>query len=437
MKKKLNRRKFFKSALVAGAAPVILPRSTWAGANDRIQAACVGLNGRGMDHLRSLQELPGVTVRALCDVDERVLARALQACTQTEKPPATYTDYRRLLENPDIDAVFLATPNHWHALGTVWACQAGKDVYVEKPASHDIWEGGKMVEAAHKYDRLVQTGFQLRSSAAAKQAVDFLQAGKLGEVYMARGLCFKWRNTIGKTPDEPAPPGVHYDLWIGPAPKRPFSQNRFHYNWHWQWAYGNGDIGNQGVHQLDAARWGLGLDRLPEKVFAGGAHVMFDDDQETPNILNASLEFSGRPKKILQFEVRHWMTNHEAGIDEGERNTIGVIFYGSEGYLAMDSSGSWKTRLGAKREPGPSAAGGGDHYQNFLEAVRSRNPSLLNCNIEEGHKSAALAHLANISYRLGRSVDFDPESETFPGDSEAQAMLRRRYRSPFVVPAKV
>ena len=357
------------------------------------------------------------------------------------RKPKVYTDIRKVLEDPDIHAVSFATPNHWHALGTVWACQAGKDVYVEKPVSHNIWEGRKMVEAARKYDRIVQAGLQIRSSIAIQAAVEYLRSGQLGEVYMAKGLCYKWRDTIGHTPDEAVPAGVHYDLWIGPAPQRPFSRNRFHYNWHWQWAYGNGDIGNQGVHQLDIARWGLGLDSHPVKVTSMGGHVMFEDDQETPNLLHAMYEYdpakTGGKPKLLQFEVRHWITNHEGGIGDGPDNTVGVIFYGSEGYLVVDSYESWHTVLGRKREPGPSASVGGNHYQNFIDAVRSRDRSRLHCDIEEGHRSTVLGHLANVSYRVGQSLNFDPSTEQFLGNEEANALLTRDYRAPYVVPQSV
>ncbi len=434
----INRREFVKRSAAATAAPLVAGSSVW-GANDRIQAACVGLRGRGGEHIEALSRLPGVDIAAICDVDQTVLEKRRQEFVRRQRgEPKTYTDFRDILDRPDIDAVFFATPNHWHALGTIWACQAGKDVYVEKPASHNIWEGRKMVEAAHQHGRIVQTGHQSRSQVAARAAIDFLHSGQLGDVYMARGLCFKWRDTIGKTPRELVPDGVDYDLWLGPAPQRPFSRNRFHYNWHWHWDYGNGDIGNQGVHQLDVARWGLGIDDHPVKVSASGAHVMFDDDQETPNILSASFEYpstgSGR-KRILNFEVRHWITNSEGGL--GGENTIGVIFYGSEGYLSVDSGGNWKSFLGKKREPGPQAEAPGDHFKNFLDAVRKRDAQALNCNLEEGHKSAALAHLANISYRLDRSLHFDPATERFKADEEANSMLSRDYRPPFVVPADV
>ena len=293
---KIARRDFVKTtagatAAVSVAGNMIGPK-VWAGANDKIRAACIGIRGQGKGHIRGLQAVPGVEVVALCDIDESVLADRLKDFEDNGlKKPKTYTDMRKVFDDKDIDVVSFATPNHWHALGTIWACQAGKDVYVEKPASHNIWEGRKMVEAARKYNRIVQNGLQIRSSIAIQAAVDFLHSGQLGEVYMAKGLCYKWRKTIGKTPDEPVPQGVHYNLWLGPAPQRPFSRNRFHYNWHWHWDYGNGDIGNQGVHQLDVARWGLGLDTHPTKVTSMGGHMMFDDDQETPNTQHAMFEY--------------------------------------------------------------------------------------------------------------------------------------------------
>jgi predicted dehydrogenase len=440
---KIIRREFVKrsasAAVGATVAAHMIGPNVWAGANDKIRAACVGVRGQGRSHIRDLQSVPGVDVVALCDVDERVLAERLKDFEENGlEKPKTFTDIRKLLEDKDIDVVSFATPNHWHALGTIWACQAGKDVYVEKPASHNIWEGRKMVEAARKYNRIVQCGMQIRSSVAIQEAVEFMKSGKLGEVYMAKGLCYKWRRTIGKRPDEPAPKGVDYNLWLGPAPKRAFSRNRFHYNWHWHWDYGNGDIGNQGVHQLDVARWGLGLDQHPAKVSSMGGHVMFDDDQETPNVQHVMFEYpnmkaGGDKKKLLQFEVRHWMTPHEADIGKGGANTVGVIFYGSEGYLVVDSYSTWRSYIGKEREPGPSGAGGGLHTQNFIEAVRARDFKLLNCDIEQGHKSATLNHLANISYRLGRSLKFDGNKEKFIRDGDANDMLSRKYRRSFKI----
>jgi len=252
------------------------------GANDRVRVAVCGLHGRGKDHLDGFSRVPNVEIAALCDVDENVLRKRLG---EVGGKPQAYVDIRKLLEDKSIDAISIATPNHWHSLMSIWACQAGKDVYVEKPCSHNLWEGGHLVRAAEKYNRVVQHGTQIRSAPAIEEAIKGLREGVLGEVYMARGLCFKRRDTIGHASEEAVPAGVHYDLWTGPAPLKPFTRNRFHYNWHWSWDTGNGDLGNQGVHQIDVARWGLGV-KFPNRVSAVGGHFMFDDDQQTPNTLN-------------------------------------------------------------------------------------------------------------------------------------------------------
>ena len=410
--------------------------------NETVRVACVGLRGRGKTHLRAYMSLPNVDLVAICDVDEEVLNKAASDVEAKGKPkPTTYVDLRKLLEDKSIDAISIATPNHQHTLQTIWACQAGKDVYVEKPCAHDMFEARQIVAAARRYDRIVQQGSQSRSSVALQEAVQKMRDGAIGDVYMARGLCYKWRDTIGRTPVGEVPQGVDYDLWLGPAPKRAFTKNRFHYNWHWFWDYGNGDLGNQGIHEVDIARWGLGV-KYPTRVSAIGGHFMFDDDQETPNTLNCAFEFDANgKKKMMTFEVRHWMTNHEAGIHEFDQsirsNTIGNIFYGSNGYLAIDGYVKYDSWVGKNQEPGPSGRQGGDHFANFLAAVRSRRREGLTAEIEEGAISTTLVHLANISYRLGRSVQFDAESYTCPGDKEANDMFRRQYRAPFVVPQLV
>jgi predicted dehydrogenase len=275
-----------------------------------------------------------------------------------------------------------------------------------------------------------------------------MREGIIGEVYMARGLCFKWRDTIGRATEEPVPAGVHYDLWVGPAAMRPFTRNRYHYNWHWQWDYGNGDVGNQGIHQMHAARWALDV-KYPTKVSSLGGHFMFDDDQETPNTQVATFEFDeGGRKKMLVFEVRHWISNNEAGIgarpdaqagpSAGPPQTVGNIWYGSNGYLAT-GRGGFQTFLGKEQAPGPkSSQTRGNVYQNFTDAVRSRKREDLAAEIEEGAISTMLVHLANISYRLGRTLYFDAETYTCKGDVEANAMFtRQQYRAPFVVPKLV
>jgi len=417
---------------LAGGVPAFEVRAAGSsGPNGDIRVGCIGIHGKGQTHIAGLSAVPGVQVVALCDIDQSVLeSRAAALEKKTHRKIKQYGDYRKLVADRDIDAVSIATCNHTHTLIAIAALAAGKDVYVEKPCSHNIWEGRQLVAAAAKYNRLCQHGTQGRSSPAIREAMEKLAQGVIGEVYMARGLCFKWRNTIGHKADEPVPPGVNYDLWLGPAPLRPFNANRFHYNWHWNWDYGNGDLGNQGVHEMDMARWGLGVG-LPDKVHAGGGHFMFDDDQQTPNTLLTIFEYP-RQKKMLVFEVRHWMTNSE-GFTPNGANEVGVTFYGSAGYMQVKYF-EYKTFLGQKREPGPSGKAPSNEYERFVAALRSRRREDLGVDIAEGHLSAALCHLGNIAYRLGRTVKFDPQTETFPGDAEAAPLLTRRYRAPFVVP---
>jgi predicted dehydrogenase len=446
-RRRVTRRDFLKTAATTSAGARALAGLTFLprpqrilGASDRVRVAVVGLRGRGKDHIAAFSKVPNVEIAALCDVDEAVLN---ERRAQVGGNPRSVADVRRLLDDPSIDAISIATPNHWHALMAIWACQAGKDVYVEKPCSHNLLEGRQLVRAAEKYRRIVQHGTQLRSARAAIEAVDHLHKGTFGEIYLARGLCFKRRDTIGRAPVEPPPRGVDYDVWTGPAPLKPFTRNRFHYNWHWIWDTGNGDLGNQGVHQLDAARWGLGV-RLPTRVSAVGGHFMFDDDQETPNTLSCVFEFteSGGRKKMMEFDVRHWITNNEAGISSGMfrgRNAIGDIFYGANGYLAAgnEDAFSYESWLGPDQNAGPRGRSGSDHFSNFISCVRSRKAAELRAPIEEGHFSCALVHLANASYRLGRELRFDPETEQVVGDAEANEILSDRdrgYRAPFVIP---
>jgi len=434
----MHRRHF----LMTSAGALASARVARSSPNDTVRVACAGLRGRGKEHLDAYMGLPNVEVAALCDVDLSVLQEAVNYVeARVKRRPVAHSDLRRLLEDKSIDAVSIATPNHWHALQTVWSCQAGKDVYVEKPCTHNIYEARQIVAAARRYDRIVQHGSQSRSSEALQEAVERMRGGLVGDIYMARALCFRRRDSIGRAPVEPVPNGVDYDLWLGPAPKREFTRNRFHYNWHWFWDYGSGDLGNQGCHELDIARWGLGV-TYPARVSALGGHFMFDDDQETPNTLTATYEFDGPgKKKMMVVEIRHWISNHEAGISENRNgagkfypNTIGNVFYGSGGYLAIDGYSSYRSWLGENQEPGPARKGYGDHFANFIDAVRSRKRAGLNAEIEEGAISTTLVHLANISYRLGRTLQFDAQSYCCTGDEEATAMFSRPYRAPFVVP---
>ena len=428
------------AALTLGLAPASYARV--GGANDRVRFAVVGVRGMGFGHVKAYSKLEHADVVAICDVDERILAqRTAELERMGQRKPDTHVDLRKLYEDKSIDAVSVATPNHWHALAGYWAVLAGKHATLEKPCTHNVFEGQQLIKAAGKYGKLLQQHAERRSFVGMKSAMEFLHNGGLGEVYMAKGLCYKWRDTIGRKKPCAVPKGVHYDLWLGPAPKREFTDNRLHYNWHWHWDYGNGDLGNQGVHQMDLARWGLGVE-LPTRVSSLGGHFLFDDDQETPNTQMAVFEFpnaraSGDKKKILQFEVRHWITNHEGEFGEGASNNIGNIFYGSEGYMVLRPNGSWETFMGRKREPGPTGSGGGDMWKNFVDAIRADDRSMLEGDITEGHRSCALIHLANISYRLGRTLDFDPATQKCLGDEEANDLLTRNYRSPYVIPEEV
>ena len=435
----MERRHFLMTSAAALAG-----RTALASPNDTVRVACVGVHGQGRSHIRAYSAMPNVEIAAICDVDESVLNQRLGEIEKAgKKRPAGFTDLRRLLEDKSIDAISIATPNHNHALQAIWGIQAGKDVYVEKPCAYNMFEARQLLSASQKYGRMVQHGTNGRSTLMMQEAVKRLRDGVIGDVYMSRGLCYKWRDTIGHAAEEPVPAGVHYDEWIGPAVKRPFTRNRFHYNFHWQWEYGNGDLGNQGVHQIDAARWLLGV-KYPTKISAMGGHYMFDDDQDTPNTMTASFEFDeGGKKKLLVFEVRHWITNGEAGIVSrgapgSNPDVVGNVLYGSKGYLS--TADGYKIWLGKEQQPGPApeAGRGGDNWANFIQAVRSRKHSDLNAPMEEGVPSVMLIHLANISYRLGRTLNFDAATMTCKGDPEANRMFTRAaYRAPYVVPEKV
>ena len=379
----------------------------------------------------------------------------------TDKGAAMLTewDLRRVFDDKEIHAVSIATPNHWHALATVWACQAGKHVYVEKPASHNIWEGRKMVEAARKANVRVQCGMNNRSSANVREAINFLHDGGIGELFMARALCFKARDSYGMAKNSLPPPTFHYDLWLGPAPWRPYNEKRSHYTWHWYWDTGNGDTGNTGPHQLDIARWGLSKHVHPVSVYStGGIYGLNKDEtprrkepkvlwfmamlkptddkttQETPNTQTCSYMYADGT--LLEFETRGRYTNHE-GFDGGE---VGNIFMARKAGCRLAAIHG--KHSGKKRTPFAGSKEGEDtrvapHYANFIEAVRAGNDDLLNCDINEGFYSTALPHLANISYRVGRSLRFLGDYEKFADDPEADALLTRVYRKPYVVPEEI
>jgi predicted dehydrogenase len=439
-------KKAAKGAVVAAVAPTalkaevptIMPASA-KGANDRIRVAVLGINGRGKSHIQEIMGLSdkaNVEVVTLCDPDMVILKeRANDFEKKYGKKVAIEQDFRKVYDDSTIDAVTLATPNHWHALQTIWACQAGKDVYVEKPGTHEIGEGRKMIEAAYKYNRIVQHGVQLRSSVAIREAVKHLEDGLIGRVYMSRGLVYRWRPSIGDKGISQVPEGLDYNLWCGPAPMRPFTRNLVHYNWHWHWNYGNGDVGNQGIHETDLCMWGLGVNSLPERITSMGGKFLWDDCKEVPEIQTSVYHYP-KEKKIIQFEVRNWCTNQEDGAD------VGNIFYGDKGYLVVKGYGTYETYLGQKREKGPSRSERGEltlHFQNWFDAIRARDMSIQHGPVQTAHLASSLAHLGNISYRLGLQLEFDPVAERFIGDGEAEAnsMINRDYRAPFVLPEVV
>jgi len=445
-KQNVSRRDFSKTVAGAAAATAVIGTtipSTVLGANEKLRIAVAGVNGRGKSHIREWCKMPNVEVAWIIDPDTKLFPKTIQMVEELQgKKPKTATDLREALEDKNLDAVSTASPDHWHALQAVWACQAGKHVYAEKPLSHTIWEGRKMVEAARKYNRVVQCGMQNRSIFGVRKAMEFLQSGELGEIYMAKELCYKKRNTIGHEPNGPVPEGLDWDMWLGPATWRSFNPQLVHYKWHWFWDFGCTDLGNQGPHQMDIARWGLGKNGYPDKIKCVGGKFAFKDDQETPNTQLATMEFDDG--KILQFEVRGLYTNADDGI------RIGNLFYGTKGWMHLNGD-KWQTYMGFNNEPGAkydgkgevadpnnlAGAGGSAHFMNFIDAVRAEDYTQLNGDVLEGHKSTAYCHLANISYRVGRELEFNGRNEQFIGDDEANSYLSKDYRHPYFVPENV
>jgi predicted dehydrogenase len=491
-KQKMNRRQFLKNSTLTAASLSLLPGLTSIGraqtanvnarvigANDDIRVAVIGFNGRGKNHLEGMLGLKGVRVVALCDVDSKVLDREVKKFQDDNKPVTGYQDIRRLLENKDIDAITIATPNHWHSLAAIWGIQAGKDVYVEKPVSHNVWEGRQLVTAARKYGRIVQTGTQCRSSPGLAEAVAWVQAGNLGKIKLARGLCYKRRESIGKTTGpQPPPATVNYDLWVGPAPMEPLRRSKLHYDWHWVWPTGNGDLGNQGIHQMDVARWFLGETELSPRIVSAGGRLGYEDDGTTPNTLVA---FHDYPTAPLIFEVRGLPSKpDDSKMDNYRGASVGVVVDCEHGYLVIPSYEKVNV-FDQDHKLVKSFGGKGDHYENFIGAMRSRKTSDLHADILQGHISSSLCHTANISYRLGTTakpdvlkeairdnkelaesvgrmqehlgvngvnltdtpatlgamLKMDPKTERFTDNKDANAMLATSYRAPFVVPEQV
>ncbi len=445
MKPNLSRRGFLHGS--AGLA-MAAQRSP----NETIHVVVAGFHSRGMDHIRAYARMPNVRV-ALCDVDERLFAPAAAEVEKTAGyRPLFEADLRRFLERKDIDAVSIATPDYWHALQTVWACQAGKDVYVEKPVSFTLAEGRKMVEAARKYQRIVQAGTNLRSEPGVRAAMKMLGEGKMGRVWRASTDFSKPRASIGRSRETSIPQGVNWDLYLGPSPYRAFTTNRFHYGWHYFWDTAPTEVGNIGVHSLDVCRWGMGKSTHPVKIHCTGGYFLWDSEQETPNLQLGTIEYADG--SLIDWEVNNLYA---------PTPSRGTVFYTSEGYVV--NRGGWRAFRGsitprnrphpagvdptnmnasfpdAAYTPGPAIEAAAEprvsHFENFIAAVRSRRVEDLNCDIAEGHLSTSLAQLSTISYKLGRKLVFDPKTETFPGDAEANKLLTRQYRAPYVLPEKV
>lgn len=420
-----NRRYF----LAAGAA-VITNRVT-AAPSDTIRIGMIGMGGRGSAIMTSeLKRVPNIKITHLCDVDqarlEKAEASAAKAGYGTVRGSA---DLRRVLDDKEVDAVVIATPDHWHAPATILACSAGKDVYVEKPVSHNLREGRLMIEAARKYNRVVQAGMQSRSRPSTIRAIEIAHSNQLGRVLMAKAWNSQQRADIGTKPNSPAPAGLDYDTWVGPAEMVPFNENRLHYKWHWNWNFGTGDMGNDGAHQIDQARWALGVD-LPKRVSGSGARYYFKDDQQTPDTMNMTFDYGD---KGLVWEMRIWHDYGLEGIDNG------VAVYGTEGFLHI---GRWNRKWGYRifdkggKMVDEQQDGKEDfHMQNFVDCVISRKRP--NCDIEIGHISSAHCHLGNIVHRTGRNVNFNTANESIPNDAEANAMLRRKYRNHWATPKGV
>ncbi|MFQ5798447.1 MAG: Gfo/Idh/MocA family protein [Bacteroidota bacterium] len=418
----ITRRDFVKSSMAAGVG-MALPFSRVRGANNEIRVGVVGIRGRGGGLISEFHRMAAVRVVALCDVDRNVLDREVKKFKDRNEKVDAYIDCRKMLEDRSIDVISIATPDHWHVPTAAFSVIAGKDVYVEKPLSHTISEGRLLVNLARKYDRIVQHGTQSRSAEGLMEAVEYMRSGELGKIRMAKAINSQFRGPIGRVPDSEAPAHVNYDLWLGPAPKRPFNRNRFHYNWHWFWDYGTGDIGNDGIHQIDIARWGLAVE-MPKAVSCSGGQLFYDDDHETPDTQIATFEYDD---VYLMFEMRLWTPYPHEGHDNGD------IFYGDKGKVSIGRKGWQVTFKDGKKGPGGPRRDG-SHAANFIKAVRSRKVSDLNADVEVGHCSATLCHMANIAMRVGRRLKFDAHREQFIEDAEANTYLTKQYRKGFELP---
>lgn len=416
----MNRRRFvFSSAAAMGSAALA------SAADDPVRIGLIGAGGRGGQLLEQFADIDFVEIGAICDPDgNRAEEKAGWVKQRRGNTPMTTADMRVVFDDDSIDAVLVATTNHWHALTAVWAMQAGKDVYCEKPVSHNIFEGQQLIAASRKYDRMVQGGTQRRSDGWFRKAIELVHGGVIGDVFLSKWVFTRRRDSIGFKPVEEPPNWLNWDLWLGPAQEQPYHGNLVHYNWHWFWDFGNGELGNNGIHLIDISRWGARKE-LPVKVSSWGGRWGFQDQAETPN--NQTITYTFADGSAIVGELRTLYTPEPMSWD----------FFGTKGHLHIRSNGELELRIGHEDQPAPQPLPDQNHYQNFAEAVRARDRSKLNAEIRETALSTALCHLGNIAYRVGEELEFDPAEQRFPNHTEANALLTREYRAPYVVPAEV
>ena len=420
----MTRRQFLGTSGAAVLAAGTVAGGRVAGANERIRIASVGVGGRGWAHVKAALASGQADVVALCDIDAQILAnRAAELEKISGHKPKTYRDVRELVTDDAIDAVTFATPNHWHVLGAIWAMQHGKDVYLEKPISHTVFEGRQLAAAVKKYGRVLQHGTQRRSEPAYQHMVERARSGIIGDIYMARCPIFRFREAFNFPAAESPPENIDWTLWQGPAPERPFSRNFVHYNWHWFWHYGNGEIGNNGPHATDLANWIIDKGMPVKTSSQGGIFGYKDDVRETPNTQIVTHTFADGTLMVI--DVRNRYTNSEGG---------NLLLFGTQGRMA----GGKFYDTNNKEIPDEKPPGGVDstlaHMANFLQAVKNADPKAVNATAEQGHIAASLCHLGNVSFLVGRSIEFDPKTEQVVGDDEANALLTRTYREGFEVP---
>lgn len=412
----MDRRHFLLSASTAASS------LGWAAASDRVRVAVIGVGSRGSAHIKEILPVANMEIATLVEPDgARAEAASSMIFKQTGKRPTIESDLRRMLENKDIDAVTIATPNHWHTLAAIWAMQAGKDVYVEKPVSHNIFEGQKLVETARRLNRVAAGGTQRRWWGRFRKAIELVHAGHIGDIYQTNFLFPGQRDSIGFKPVKQPPANLNWDLWLGPAQEEPYHENLVHYNWHWFWNFGNGELGNNGIHLIDVLRWGT-KKKMPVKVYSTGGRFGYKDQAQTPNTQTVTWTYEDGTSMVG--ELRGLYT----------QETMSWDFFGTKGHMHINSDGKFTVRMGREKvnEPEVEYPANLDHFANFADAVRARDPKKLHAEIEETSISTAYCHLGNISYRLGRELEFDPGTMRFK-DEEANKYLSRHYRSPYVV----